>query len=125
MYHYGEAGRLESVILPTGETMSLSSHLTEDDSLAVQVSAPVQSLSVVVPELPAVTTLKMKGRGAHRLTIKEGLHSFISCLLWYEIRGSGDKIFPFQWLLAYGFCVTVRTLIISFFPLYYERCTDT
>ncbi|XP_023702268.1 teneurin-a isoform X2 [Cryptotermes secundus] len=71
MYRYGEAGRLESVILPTGETMSLASHLTEDDSLAVQVSTPVQSLSVTMPEQPVVTTLRMKGRGAHRLTIRE------------------------------------------------------
>jgi hypothetical protein len=78
MYRYGEAGRLESVILPTGETMSLASHLTEDDSLAVQVSTPVQSLSIAMPEQPAVTTLKMKGRGAHRLTIREGLYYFIS-----------------------------------------------
>lgn len=71
MYRYGPAGRLESAILPTGETLSLASHLTADDSLAVQVSTPVQSLS----EQPAVTTLRMKGRGAHRLTIREGLCS--------------------------------------------------
>jgi hypothetical protein len=87
MYRYGEAGRLESVILPTGETMSLSSHLTEDDSLAVQVAAPVQSLSVAVPEQPAVTTLKMMGRGAHRLSIREGLYCFVSCLLQHQARG--------------------------------------
>lgn len=71
MYRYGPAGRLESAILPTGETLSLASHLTADDSLAVQVSSPVQSLT----EQPAVTTLKMKGRGAHKLTIREGLCS--------------------------------------------------
>jgi hypothetical protein len=79
MYRYGQAGRLESVILPTGETLNLASHLTTDDSLAVQVSAPVQSLSVTVPEQPAVTTLRIEGRGAHRLTIREGLYS------WYCI----------------------------------------
>jgi hypothetical protein len=87
MYRYGEAGRLESVILPTGEMMSLSSHHTEDDNLAVQVAAPVQSLSVAVPEQPAVTTLKMKGHGAHRLSIREGLYCFVSCLLWYQAGG--------------------------------------
>jgi hypothetical protein len=69
MYRYGQAGRLQSAILPTGETLSLASHLTADDGLAVQVSTPVQSLS----EQPAVTTLRMKGHGAHRLTIREGL----------------------------------------------------
>jgi hypothetical protein len=85
MYRYGEAGRLESIILPTGETMSLASHLTEDDGLAVQVSAPVQSLSIAMPEQPAVTTLKMKGRGAHRLTIREGLYYLTS----YKYCASG------------------------------------
>jgi hypothetical protein len=73
MYRYGEAGRLESIILPTGETLNLASYLTTDDSLAVQVSTPVQSLSVPLPELPPVTTLRMEGRGAYRLTIREGL----------------------------------------------------
>jgi hypothetical protein len=74
MYRYGEAGRLESIILPTGETLNLASYLTADDSLAVQVATPVQSLSVPVPEQPPVTTLRMEGRGAHRLTIREGLY---------------------------------------------------
>ena len=72
MYHYGEAGRLESIILPTGETMNLQSHLTGDDSLAVQVAVPVQSLSVTTPEQPVLTTLRMEGRGARRLSIREG-----------------------------------------------------
>ncbi|PSN55675.1 Teneurin-a [Blattella germanica] len=71
MYHYGQAGRLESIILPTGETLNLQSHLTSDDSLAVQVATPVQSLSVAVPEQPVLTTLRMEGRGARRLTIRE------------------------------------------------------
>ncbi|KAJ9586714.1 hypothetical protein L9F63_019697, partial [Diploptera punctata] len=71
MYHYGEAGRLESIIQPTGETMNLQSHLTGDDSLAVQVATPVQSLSVATPEQPVLTTLRMEGRGARRLSIRE------------------------------------------------------
>jgi hypothetical protein len=83
MYRYGEAGRLESIILPTGETLNLASYLTTDDSLAVQVSTPVQSLS----ELPPVTTLRMEGRGAHRLTIREGLcYLYFILIIWSSHR---------------------------------------
>ncbi|XP_055682330.1 teneurin-a isoform X2 [Lutzomyia longipalpis] len=44
IYLYDEFGRVIGMILPTGETVSISSSLAADIGLAVQVRAPVQSL---------------------------------------------------------------------------------
>lgn len=70
IYRYGENGRLSDVVLPTGETVNLASRLTPDYGLAVQVAVPLQSLSI--PNEDTGTTLKMEGRGAKRLLLREG-----------------------------------------------------
>lgn len=73
MYHYESNGRLTDIVLPTGETVNLGSHLTPEDGLSVQVSALTQSLSATDLAQPQHTvTLKMEDRGAKRLTMQEG-----------------------------------------------------
>nr|CAD7400470.1 unnamed protein product [Timema cristinae] len=73
MYHYGDHGRLIDVVLPTGETMNLASHLTPDDGLAIQVSAGVQSsLADMDQQLQHLVLLKMEGQGAKKLVARDG-----------------------------------------------------
>ncbi|CAG2067420.1 unnamed protein product, partial [Timema podura] len=73
IYHYGDHGRLIDVVLPTGETINLASHLTPDDGLAVQVSAGVQSsLADMDQQLQHLVLLKMEGQGAKKLVARDG-----------------------------------------------------
>ena len=74
---------MKSVVLATGETLTLSPRLTSDDSLAVNVQVPVQALltaSTVADPSPRhqhrALALKMDGHGSRRLSIREGVNKF-------------------------------------------------
>lgn len=62
IYNYDKYGRVSSVILPTGEIITLRSVLSDDNKLMV----------IVTGLNNRVTTLTMDGLGAKRLTINQG-----------------------------------------------------
>lgn len=72
LYQYDHLGRISRIVLPTGESISLSSRLTADDELEVHISSPVQG-SVNMDSSVHTTTIKMEGHSYKKMIIREGL----------------------------------------------------
>lgn len=74
IYNYDSLGRVTDVILPTGEKLKLSSDLSDDESLSVKVSAPLQALSK--GDKQRSIEFKMKNEKSKMLTITDGMYFF-------------------------------------------------
>lgn len=59
------------MVLPTGETINLSSHLTPDDELEVQISNHVQA-SITADSNIHTVNIKMEGQSDKKMTIRDG-----------------------------------------------------
>lgn len=70
MYNYDDLGRVTEVILPTGEKLKLKSQLTTDETLSVQVAAPLQALKL--GEKQRFMEFLMKNERSNMLTITDG-----------------------------------------------------
>lgn len=74
IYNYDSLGRVTDVILPTGEKLKLLSDLSDDESLLVKVSAPLQALSK--GDKQRSVEFEMKNEKSKMLTITDGMYSF-------------------------------------------------
>ncbi|XP_034947958.1 teneurin-a isoform X2 [Chelonus insularis] len=70
IYNYDNLGRVSNIILPTGETIKLTSKLSDDEGLSVKVEAPLQALAKTNKH--KIIEYKMKKQGSNMLTITDG-----------------------------------------------------
>ncbi|XP_043269073.1 teneurin-a isoform X3 [Venturia canescens] len=70
IYNYDSLGRVSDVTLPTGERIKLGSGLSNDESLLVKISAPLEALSR--GDKQRIVEFKMKSERSKTLEITDG-----------------------------------------------------
>ncbi|XP_012287191.1 teneurin-a isoform X2 [Orussus abietinus] len=70
IYNYDGLGRVTDVILPTGETIKLTSSLSDEEGLSVRISAPLQALAK--GDKQRFIGYTMKSEKSKTLTITDG-----------------------------------------------------